>query len=97
MIATITAIAEKKVQRSQRSYGNHSSSYGNRALRLISFQLKREFNNSITPEENTVLVFAPQGFPPEGEIPRRHSNNSRVYYGKYLQLKYTVGMPEKIG
>ena len=38
----------------------------------------------------------PQGFRPEGEIPRRHSSNSSVYIGKYLQLKYTVIMPEKI-
>ena len=38
----------------------------------------------------------PQGFRPEGEISRRHSSNSRVYYGKSLQLKYTVSMPEKI-
>ena len=27
---------------------------------------------------------------------RRHSSNKRVYLGKYLQLKYTVSMPEKI-
>ena len=38
----------------------------------------------------------PQGFRPEGEIPRRHSGNASVYIGKYLQLKYTVIMPEKI-
>ena len=29
---------------------------------------------------------------PEGEIPRRRSRNSRVYKGKYLQVKYTVSM-----
>ena len=37
----------------------------------------------------TIRKSAPQGFRPEGEIPRRHSSNSRVYWGKYLQLKYT--------
>ena len=37
-----------------------------------------------------------QGFRAEGEIPRRHSSNSRVYLKKYLKLKYTVSMPEKI-
>ena len=42
------------------------------------------------------MLLPPQGFRPEGEIPRRHSSNSRVYKGKYLQLKYTVSMPEKI-
>ena len=26
----------------------------------------------------------------------RHSSNSRVYQGRYLQLKYTVSMPEKL-
>ena len=36
------------------------------------------------------ILLPPQGFRPEGEIPRRHSSNSRVYWGKYLQLKYTV-------
>ena len=41
-------------------------------------------------------LLPPQGFRPEGEIPRRHSRNSRVYQGKYLQLKYTVSMPEKM-
>ena len=37
----------------------------------------------------------PQGFRPDGEIPRRYSSNSRVYYGKYLELKCTVSMPQK--
>ena len=41
-------------------------------------------------------LLPPQVFRPEGEIPRRHSRNSRVYQGKYLQLKYTVSMPEKM-
>ena len=36
-----------------------------------------------------------QGFRPEGEISRRHPRSSRVYKEKYLQLKYTVSMPEK--
>ena len=36
------------------------------------------------------------GFRPEGEIPRRHSSNSCVYQGKYLRMKYTVSMPEKL-
>ena len=38
-------------------------------------------------------VTAPAGISPS---PRRDSSNSRVYLGKYLQLKYTVSMPEKI-
>ena len=38
----------------------------------------------------------PQGFRPEGEIPRRHCSNSLVYYRRYLQLKYTVTIPEQI-
>ena len=38
-------------------------------------------------------LIAPAGISPS---PRRHFSNSPVYYGKYLQLKYTVGMPEKI-
>ena len=33
---------------------------------------------------------------PVGKIPKRHSGNSHVYQGKYLQLKYTVSIPEKI-
>ena len=33
---------------------------------------------------------------PEGEIPRRHHDSSRVYVEKYLQLKYTVSIPENI-
>ena len=33
---------------------------------------------------------------PEGEIPRRRHNSSRVYVEKYLQLKYTVSIPENI-
>ena len=37
-----------------------------------------------------VMFLPPQGFRLEGEIPRRHSSNSRVYQGKCLQLKYTV-------
>ena len=37
----------------------------------------------------------PQGFRPEGEILRRHSCSSRVYRGKYLQLKKGVNIPEK--
>ena len=41
-------------------------------------------------------LLAPQGFRPEGEMPRRHSTNTRVYYWKYLELKYTVSMAEKI-
>ena len=45
---------------------------------------------------NKLQLLPPQGFRPEDEIPRRHSSNSRVYIGKYLQLKYTVIMPEKI-
>ena len=43
----------------------------------------------------TTHLLPPQGFRPEGEIRRAHSSNSRVYQGKYLQLKYTVSMPEK--
>ena len=27
---------------------------------------------------------------------RAHARSSRIYLGKYLQLKYTVSMPEKI-
>ena len=34
--------------------------------------------------------------PPQVESPRRHPRSSRVYIEKYLQLKYTVRMPEKI-
>ena len=41
------------------------------------------------------VFFPQQGFRPEGEIPRRHSSKSRVYQGKYLQLKYQISMPEK--
>ena len=33
---------------------------------------------------------------PEGEMPRRHHDSSRVYVEKYLQLKYTVSIPENI-
>ena len=35
-------------------------------------------------------LLPPQGLRPDGEIPRRHASSSRVYWGKYLQLKYTV-------
>ena len=35
------------------------------------------------------------GFHPEGKIPRRHPSSSRVYIGKYLQLKYAVGMQKE--
>ena len=49
----------------------------------------------MTPFSNEIYL-PPQGFRPEGEMPRRHSRISRVYQGKYLQLKYTVSMPEKI-
>ena len=40
-------------------------------------------------------LLPPQGFRPEGEIPRRHFYSLRVYYGKHLLLKYTVYIPEK--
>ena len=33
--------------------------------------------------------------PALGEIPRSHSGSSRVYKGKYLQLKYTFSTLEK--
>ena len=47
---------------------------------------------------HVTIVFAPaaRGFRLEGEIPRRHSSSLGVYEGKYLQLKYTVSMPEQI-
>ena len=32
-----------------------------------------------------------------GENPRRHPGSLRVYIEKYLQLKYTVSVPEKHG
>ena len=35
------------------------------------------------------------GFNPEGKIPRRHPSSSRVYIGKYLQLKYAVGIQKE--
>ena len=35
-------------------------------------------------------------FCPECEIPRRHRNTSRVWKERYLSLKYTVRIPEKI-
>ena len=31
-----------------------------------------------------------------GENPKRHPSSSRVYIEKYLQLKYTESIPEKI-
>ena len=37
----------------------------------------------------------PQGFHQEGEIPRWHLSSSRLYIEKYLQLKYTVSIPEQ--
>ena len=37
-----------------------------------------------------------QGFRPESEIPSRHPSSSLVYIGKFLKLKYTVSVPEKI-
>ena len=37
----------------------------------------------------------PQGFHPESETPRWHPSSSRLYIEKYLQLKYTVSIPEK--
>ena len=43
-----------------------------------------------------LLLLPPQGFRPEGEIPRRHPSNSRVYQGQYLQFKYTVSILEKL-
>ena len=43
-----------------------------------------------------VMIIAPAGISPRGEIPRRHPSNSRVYYGQYLQFKYTVSILEKI-
>ena len=44
------------------------------------------------------MFITPEGISPRllDEVPRRYSGNSRVYYGKYLQLKYTVRIPEKI-
>ena len=35
-------------------------------------------------------------FCPECEIPRGHRNSSRVWKERYLSLKYTVRIPEKI-
>ena len=44
---------------------------------------------------NGLFLLPPQGLRPEGEIPRRHSSNSRVYQAKYLQMKYTVIQSQK--
>ena len=41
-------------------------------------------------------LLPPQGFGPEGEIPRRHPSSPFVYIEKYLKLKYTVSIPETI-
>ena len=41
-------------------------------------------------------LLPPQGFGPEGEIPGRHPSSSCVYIEKYLKLKYTVSIPERI-
>ena len=42
-------------------------------------------------------MFLPkQGFRPESEIPSRHPSSSLAYIEKFLKLKYTVSMPEKI-
>ena len=45
-----------------------------------------------------MLLFAylpPHGFRPEGENPRRDPSSSRLYIETYLQVDYTVSMPEK--
>ena len=83
-------------------FSRRSTAIGMRTwLQLIS----REKISKIDWKSNAVIgaakdasgwLLPPQGFRPEGEIPRRHSRNSRVYQGKYLQLKYTVSMPEKM-
>ena len=44
----------------------------------------------------SVSLIAPAGISSRGEIPRRHPSNSRVYYGQYLQFKYTVSVLEKV-
>ena len=60
----------------------------NRAVALLSFR-------TVFPMVVQVLrSLPPQGFHPEGETQRRHSSSSGVYQGRYLQLKYTVGIPE---
>ena len=41
-------------------------------------------------------MLPPQGFRPEGEIPRRFPSGLRVYKGQYLLLKYAVGIPGKV-
>ena len=44
-----------------------------------------------------ISMFLPkQGFRPESEIPSRHPSSSLAYIEKFLKLKYTVSMPEKI-
>ena len=42
------------------------------------------------------MFLSKQGFRPESEIPSRHPSSSLVYIGKFLKLKYTVSVPEKI-
>ena len=44
-----------------------------------------------------ISMFLPKkGFRPESEIPSRHPISSLAYIEKFLKLKYTVSMPEKI-
>ena len=61
---------------------------------LLDQFLTNDFNGSCALAKILdVMIDCEMSFP-EGEIPRRHSRNSRVYKGKYLQVKYTVSMSD---
>ena len=59
-------------------------------------QATTTYYNSCRQIKRLKAFLPPRVLRPEGEIRKGHSSNSRVYWGKYLQLKHTVSMPEKI-
>ena len=52
-------------------------------------------NKPVRENAVTEAYLPSHGFRPEGEIPRRDPTSSRLYIGKYLQVKYTVSIPAK--
>ena len=44
----------------------------------------------------SMSIISPAGFCPERQIQRKPPSVLHVYKGKYLQLKYSVSIPEKI-
>ena len=61
-------------------------------LQRLAFMTRHQFFPACLPFVNTVYSYWSLIVPAGIEIPRRHPSNSRVYYGQYLQFKYTVSI-----